>query len=109
MDLKDERYDAINVAMGVGIDKAHEEHPEYFRDGIKKAKVRLIIIFPEYRGKGLLTVVFKAIEEIARGKGFECIVMTATAPQTFHMGKKFNYTVLSEIKYEDIKGIEKSY
>ena len=78
--MEDERYKAIGIAMETGINQAKKDHPEFFVDSLKKAKVRLIIIFPEHRGKGYLTPLFEAIETIAKERGYDCILMTATAP-----------------------------
>ncbi|CDW86840.1 UNKNOWN [Stylonychia lemnae] len=83
--------------------RAKENHPEFFTNEMRKMRVRLIIVFREHRGKGILNRMYEAFENIAESRGFNAIHMTCGAPETFHLCKKFGYQTLGEFRYQDME------
>ncbi|CDW78926.1 UNKNOWN [Stylonychia lemnae] len=94
-----DRYKSMITSLVETTKNAKENHPELFTDETKKMRVRLIIVFREHRGKGILNHMYNAFENIAESRGFNTIHMTCGAPETFHLCKKFGYQTLGEFRY----------
>eukprot|EP00347_Sterkiella_histriomuscorum_P013607 403364072 len=102
-------YCSIKIPLIDATNKAKAAYPEFFTPEVKKARVRLIIVLREHRGKGLLNLIFEACTQMAKERGFDCIHMTSTSPETMHVARKFGYTVLSEVYFKDYPEINEHY
>ena len=103
------QYTSLKVPLIDATNKAKAAGPQYFLPEVKKARVRLIIVFREERGKGLLNFLFEAVDVMAKEQGFDCLQMTCTSPETFHVSNKFGYEVLSEVFFKDYPEINEHY
>lgn len=103
------QYLSLKVPLIDATNKSKANAPQFFLPEVKKARVRLIIVFREERGKGLLNLMFEAIDVMAKDRGFDCVQMTCTSPETFHVSKKFGYDVLSEVFFKEYPEIREHY
>ena len=63
---------------------ASRDHPEFFSEENypSKGRVRMITVLPEFRGRGILHVIFDGFEKIGADRGFNALHMIITTPES---------------------------
>ncbi|XP_077980684.1 uncharacterized protein LOC144435912 [Glandiceps talaboti] len=80
------------------------KHPEY--GSIPTHKIihfQKLGVHKDYAGHGIGTMLRKSNTQLARSKGCEMAIATATAPATHKMYTRLGFTELYEIKYEEFE------
>eukprot|EP00347_Sterkiella_histriomuscorum_P003653 403363465 len=84
--------------------------PEFFQPEIFQGRVRLISVFPEFRGKGILQFVFEGFEAIAKARNYEYLHMVMTTPESQHYGnKRQGYKILGKTYYGEQDEIKEAF
>lgn len=61
-----------------------------------------MVIFPEYRGKGLTNIFVEAVVAIATQRCFDYLHLVASAPASYHVFKnKFGFQEIASVKYSE--------
>ena len=67
--------------------------------------LRRVFILHEWRGKGILNVVYEGAEEIAKSKGMSSLHARCSSIQTQHMCTKRGYEMVTELLMKDLEGV----